>query len=188
VLTKADGAVGLGVGVDQTHVVDWVNKDGKPVIKLSPPKNCISLVPAGPKLLIATFDDGKFSTKDWTDKLTKKWIGLPSVDRIKEFARFQREYGLVGMSRAEVIALLGDETHTKFGPREICPYTLSCGDCGNTWSRIEVQFTDNKVKRWRTVAGDIGGEWITANEKGQDNRLFEPAYNSTMLIGPQFFN
>lgn len=80
--------------------------------------------------------------------------------RYDEFAKFLRNYDLIGMSRDEVIALLGH-------PQANGLYSLESGTCGNTWSGLSIEYENDRVKGWREVGrsggNDYSGTWVTTN-------------------------
>ncbi|MGD9681361.1 MAG: WG repeat-containing protein [Candidatus Obscuribacterales bacterium] len=67
------------------------------------------------------------------------------------FRQFLQEYKLIGMPRSEVEELLGHDR------------VLSSGSCGNASSRLDIEFADERVYRWRVSGLHSSTPWITSD-------------------------
>ncbi len=104
--------------------------------------------------------DGHFSSTLWNSPE----LGSTGMNRIDEFAKFLRDYDLIGMTRGNVKKLLGK-------PEQNGAYYLAYPrrDKDLLWVGFEIEYEDLKVKQWREVWGSkTGGKtsdasWTTTN-------------------------
>jgi hypothetical protein len=81
-----------------------------------------------------------------------------------QFARFLQEYDLIGMSRKDVVNLLGPGQEVD----DVFRYDLNSARCGNAWEGFEIDYENERVKRWRFAVFESSDGWIT------ENVIFDP--------------
>jgi len=102
---------------------------------------------------LAILESTKFDKSDWTANL----------DRDSLFHCLLRERNLIGMSRSDLVDLLGNGT----GGRDWLFYNLSCNVfCGNAASGVLFDMANDRVKRWRIVDGIFVGAPKDLNDTG----------------------
>jgi hypothetical protein len=122
----------------------------------------------GPNKIIKTVRNEEFDSEDW-----KEERGHPT-SRSEQFAKFLKQYDLIGMSLDKSRELLGkgSEIATPQPNLYRCRYYLLSGPCGHSWSGFELEFDHRVLKRWRYSHGgeqDKDIKWLT------DNMVYEPA-------------
>lgn len=100
--------------------------------------------------------DGKFSEVLWNHKSKEGW-----VIRASYFKAFIKEYGLFGMTRAEVIDFLGAPQMNE--GKNIIGYDLVTWWCGNAYRGVEICFSESgEVSKYRYVDISSKEKWIMA--------------------------
>lgn len=123
-----------------------------------------------PNRIIKTIRTEEFNSDDW-----KENRGHPT-SRFEMFAKFSKQYDLIGMPLDKSRELLGkgDEIATTKPNVYRCRYYLLTGPCGNSWSGFDLEFDHRVLKRWRYAHGgelDKDVHWLT------ENMVCEPAPN-----------
>jgi hypothetical protein len=103
--------------------------------------------------------ESQFSPQAWKQELTPQSVKgsyAKYIWRDEEFKKLLRDYDLIGMSRMQVVSLLGD-------PDRKIGYVLHAG--GDILLDLEIQYESDQVKRWRLKGSgmDTAGPWQTTN-------------------------
>jgi hypothetical protein len=126
------------------------------------PPDHLGISPAGPTAWIVCLQAKQFDSNQWKEGLKQPG----KFDRSREFQLFLREYNLIGMSREEVIDLLGDENHAGISNS----FMIAGGGCLNSWSGIQIKYEAGKVLAWRDIDASVpdantetATPWISKN-------------------------
>jgi hypothetical protein len=112
--------------------------------------------PIAPSRLLKTVsvDDGKFDSSYW-----KAFHHYP-IQRYHMFARFLKDFDLIGMDRKQLLELLGPENDPR--PSDSYSYALQRA-CSSSSPGILIQLKGEKVESWRYDDGLPPGKPITTN-------------------------
>ena len=112
--------------------------------------------PIAPNRLLKTksVDDGKFDSSYW-----KAFHHYP-INRYDMFARFLKDFDLIGMDRKQLLELLGpgDDLHSQ----DSYSYALQ-RSCSSPSPGILIQMKNDRVESWRYDDGLPSGKPITTN-------------------------
>jgi hypothetical protein len=133
------------------------DRDGKLLLP-----RLIYAYPVSQDRLIVAIAPTKFSAEDW-----QHGDQLNGFSRYKTFNLFLEEYNLIGMPRAQVIALLGNEGHQENSNQ----YGLYGNSCANSWNCLFIEYECDRVKRWcfAPMVGDnpnLKRTWYTTDVIG----------------------
>lgn len=104
-----------------------------------------------------------FSSASWKARKTKR-----GTVREKQFCAFLDRFDLIGMSRKDLLRLLGEnEAYKGNSSSERFDYWIYSAGCGCSVIKIEMQLDGDKVARWREAGTmsccDYEGPWISEN-------------------------
>jgi hypothetical protein len=153
----SNGLCAIRVADDLLHYYGFIDRDGKWVISpkyiqvTSFEDHDMAAVFAGPT---------EFSKKSW-DKKSMGW------ERVQEFQLFLKQYGLLGLSKAKVLQLLGAPDQSSSSP-DRQSYTLMA-DCISGLG-VDIEFENDVVKRYR-YNSERPSEWFDAHRRDTGDGL-----------------
>jgi len=106
-------------------------------------------------LKIQESDNGRFDSLYWKDGDDRPFT------RNVMFARFLADYDLIGMTKAEVIDVLG--RGIKNNRADVLDYAVTGGGCTGDYESVQIQFVDDKAVSWCFREGTPASEPITTN-------------------------
>lgn len=143
----------------QGYIFGLINQSGNEI----QPMQTASFRPVSEDRVIRFESVDHFSKNSWINS-DPDGIGW-GLNRLSEFANFLRDHDLIGMTRDQVGNFLGSpENHNM--------YYLSYPGCGSGFLAFEIEYEDEKVKRWREQRSIMGrkfcGNWVF------ENMVFDP--------------